>query len=271
MTRRHNAHKSALLLDDTPPRKPPRYKVNTSSTTSGMTFILDRQNPGHVTPVVYYTPRAHLKMQHLVRKCHKEVGWMCMVKEVAQRVYVIYEILIPEQTVTSVETDISAAGMAGLTDEMLDALEDGAGMYAWFHSHVNMGVSPSTQDEEQVAEFLEGQKVFIRGIVNKHGAQKVDVYYPELGIAFNCVETDVLWDVLDKDEITLMDKQIKDRVKEQVIVNHNAGNRTYGVGNPTGFQQLGRASGPQSTMNNFDDGDDPDDWSLRPSWEFMRD
>jgi hypothetical protein len=237
-----------------------------------MTFIIDRQSAAHVTPVVYYTPRAHLKMQHLVRKCSKEVGWMCMVKEVATRVYVIYEILIPEQTVTAVETDITATGMAGLTDEMLDVLEENAGMYAWFHSHVNMGVSPSNQDEEQVAEFLEGQKVFIRGIVNKHGASKVDVYYPELGIAFNCVETDVLWDVLDKDDMALMDKQIKERVKEPVIVNHNVNNRVYGANNPNGFQQLGRASGPRTTLSNLDDdNDDPNDWSLRQGWEFLRD
>jgi hypothetical protein len=163
-----------------------------------------------------------VKQCHLVAKCSKEVGWFALVDyDPVDETFVIDEIVIPEQIVTATETNIGKEDLANAAMKLIEAGKDTSRMYAWFHSHVNMGVGPSGQDEYQVEDFLEDLAdqptvpAFIRGIQNKRGELKLDVYYVQHGIAFQNVDHYVLYD--DDPQWTKdIDDIIKDNVKEQV-------------------------------------------------------
>lgn len=198
------------------PVKNNRFTVNTTSLTSSITKIVDNTDSVLVTPKVYFTPKVYQQMQFIVEHCQKEVGWMGLVNDLGKNTYLIDKLYIPKQTVSSTETDISSEAMANLALQVLDEGHDPSCMYAWFHSHVNMSVSPSVQDEEQVSEFIENCPVFIRGIINKKNDIKVDVYYRDYNTAYNCVKTDVWIDPISKEETEELAKTIKDNVINQV-------------------------------------------------------
>jgi hypothetical protein len=175
-------------------RRQMKYKVNTGSTTSkGITYIKGAtKHPAQ--PDIYFTREAWVKQCHLVDKCTKEVGWFAMVDhDEKANTFTITEIVIPNQEVTAAETDIGKEDLADAAMELIEAGKDTSKLYAWFHSHVNMTVTPSGQDEYQVEDFLEDLAdqpevpAFIRGIQNKAGDLKLDVYYIQHGVAYqNC-------------------------------------------------------------------------------------
>lgn len=51
-------------------------------------------------------------------------------------------------------------------ESMREKIPNGACL-AWFHSHVNMGVSPSSTDDKQFSDLKKDQPVYIRIIMNK--------------------------------------------------------------------------------------------------------
>jgi hypothetical protein len=77
-----------------------------------------------------------------------------------------------------------------------------------------MGVTPSGQDEQQIEEFLEnGCKQFIRGIYNKLGASKVDVYDVESNCIHQCVKNMVRPQPMADATKKHLDSLIKQNVK----------------------------------------------------------
>jgi hypothetical protein len=139
-------------------------------------------------PVVYYTAQVKAVINHLVAVNTAEVGWLGLVKQVNDNDYLVYKLYVPKQTVHSAETDIDSDAMANLGIEITDAGLPAEHLYYWGHSHVSMQVSPSGQDETQIEEFLEaGCKHFIRGIYNKQGHSKVDVYDVPRNVIYQCV------------------------------------------------------------------------------------
>lgn len=190
------------------------YEVDTGHMVAKVTPIVKRTDRPALpkTPTVLYTPEVKEQMDYIVKKCTQEVGWMGLVDDLGDNTYLIYEIFVPRQQVHGAETDISAEAMAELAMELIDDGHDTSKLYAWFHSHVNMSVSPSMQDEMQVEEFVESSPVFIRGIVNKRGESKVDVYYRDHGVAFNCVNTGVHYKALEKSDHDHLDELLKQNV-----------------------------------------------------------
>lgn len=198
------------------------FKVSTTALT-GTGPVAIRGGKGYpAEPTIYFTRETWVKQCHLVDKCTKEVGWFALVDHYEkENCFVITEIVIPEQTVTAAETDIGKEALADAALALIEAGKDTGKMYAWFHSHVNMGVGPSAQDEYQVEEFLEDLAdqpevpCFIRGIQNKKGDLKLDVYYVRHGIAYQNVKHGVLHD--DNPQWTKdIDAIIKTNVKEVV-------------------------------------------------------
>lgn len=254
-------------------REKTRFDVNTVAQTKGVVPITDSTVPKKPEPIVFYTPAAFQKMQLLVDICDQEVGWMCMVLNPKERVFVIYDIIVPEQVVSGAETDISQDSMAGIVDEVLEKTQDGAGVYAWYHSHVNMGVSPSPQDEYQVAQFLESCPVFIRGIMNKKGQAKVDVYFRDEGVAYTCVNTNVLWDGLPQSEIDLLRSQVKQRVKRYTPPALNTRKLPGRPVSRGGIKTITHPAGPGTDYDRelvWGDGDDDGD-DQNPGFQFNLD
>jgi len=200
------------------------YCVDTAGLEPRVSFI---EGPGlnktNDSPIVYIEPRAFQKMQQIVDECSLEVGWFCTVNKLANADYLIDEVYLPEQEVTGTETDIPADALEETYLAILAEGKDPSTMYAWFHSHVNMGVSPSGQDETQVETFLQTCPVFIRGIMNKQGHIKVDLYLRDEGIAYNAVPVERYFDPLTAAEENELSKLIKDKVKKQVYQPVNYG------------------------------------------------
>lgn len=166
-------------------------------------------------PEVRYTPFVYKAIQHIVASQPQEIGWLGLV-ETKDYGYLVTDLYIPEQTVSAAETDIDQDAMAALAIEIDEAGLDPSKLLYWGHSHVNMAVSPSHQDEEQVAAFIENASLFIRGIYNKHGDAKVDVYDKTQNVIFQCVRDCVDSPDLTKEEIKQLDTLCKNNLKKPV-------------------------------------------------------
>jgi hypothetical protein len=243
-------------------RKDMKYKVNTTSTTASGVVPIQGATKYPSEPDIYFTRETWVKQCHLVDKCSKEVGWFALVDyDETNNSFTITEIVIPNQEVTAAETDIGKEDLADAAMELIEQGKDTSKMYAWFHSHVDMGVSPSGQDEYQVEDFLEDLAdqpevpAFIRGIQNKKGDLKIDVYYIQHGIAYQNVNFYVIHDD-DPQWYKDIEAEIKTKVTERTYYCNGA----YGGGRTsTGKSGYGNANGNKSGVESnygwgYDDG-----------------
>lgn len=218
-------------------RKGMKYKINTTSATATGVVPIKGVNKYPEEPSIYFTREAWIKQCHLVDKCAQEVGWFALVDHCERdNSFTITELVIPKQEVTAAETDIGKEDLADAAMELIAQGKDTGKMYAWFHSHVNMTITPSSQDEYQVEDFLEDLAeqpevpAFIRGIQNKKGELKLDVYYVQHGIAYQNVDFYVLHD--DDPQWTKdIDAEIKNKVHTRPAQYYNyagaGGNRHF--------------------------------------------
>ena len=169
-------------------------------------------------PCVYYAEHVYQAIWYLVEKCSKEVGWLGLIEPMGQD-FMVTQIYVPRQEVTGAETDISPEAMADLAEEIMRAKKDPGQLLYWGHSHVNMGVSPSGQDETQIAEYLQNCDMFIRGIYNKRGESKVDVFDKTNMLVYEAVPNGRYHPPMNEAFKERMDKLIAQNVKEQVFVN----------------------------------------------------
>jgi len=144
---------------------------------------------------IWMTPLAFQKMWHFVDICSQEVGWLGSVEREGRN-FIITDVFMFEQEVTGTTTSLDEAGQTKLMENFL-AQENGTELYNsirfWGHSHVNMGTTPSGQDETTMKEFEEnGCAWFIRGIFNKRGRAQFDIFLYDEGVRVN----DVRWAIL---------------------------------------------------------------------------
>lgn len=189
------------------------YEFNSASTTPITSALRRRGDKVAVPPKVFYTWDAWNTIQHVIATCKKEVGWLGLV-ETRDDGYLITEVFIPEQEVTATETNIDPKTMAALVIDLLDGGKDPSKLIYWGHSHVNMNVGPSGQDEDQINEFITHCPVFIRGIYNRRGDSKVDVYLTKEKVIHQCVENGPLTEQLTVAQLKALDKIIKKNVIE---------------------------------------------------------
>ena len=164
-------------------------------------------------PKIYLDYNAYQKMKLYIDKNDDEVSWLCTVKDSInkqnQLEITITDTLMFEQTVSSVETEVTDEGMNQLANELLkqaDGMEIWNSIKAWGHSHVNMSVSPSVQDETQMELFSDhGHDWFVRIIANKKNDWRVDLYRYDLGIIYESLVPSIL---LPK-EVALLKENIK--------------------------------------------------------------
>lgn len=139
-------------------------------------------------PTIYITEQAISDMFLLTDECDTEVGWLGTVKQVPDsHDLLIDEIFLPKQECHYATTKLSVDGLMDVYNELMerkdgDKLVDS--LRFWGHSHVNMDVDPSRQDEEQMEMFKKNKcDFFIRGIVNKKAKMKFDVFYYNTNVA----------------------------------------------------------------------------------------
>ncbi len=218
-------------------------------------LILRHQDEELISPRVMYTPEVWDELWFIVKTCPKEVGWLGLVDKVgASNDYLVTEIFVPKQLVTGSETEISDAAGGGygeLIMQLLDENKDTGKLLYWGHSHVDMGVSPSGQDENQVEEYLLNNiPFFIRGIYNKKGAARVDVYDCAAGLVHQWVDNHVQTPGLSAERMIALSDVIKTNVKERKPVTYRR--------NPWPPQGKGLhvVNGRRPVMDDWDDDDD---------------
>lgn len=163
------------------------------------------------TPYVFIQADAIAKMQAYVESCPDEIGWLGTAHKHRSDV-VIEDVYLFDQEVHSTTTEITPEGLSQFGEELLQREDvDGMSIWnslkVWGHSHVNMGVTPSAQDNTQMDTFgNSGHDWFIRIIANKKGELKIDLYDYENGIQYH----DLPWEELYTAEESALHAQIRE-------------------------------------------------------------
>lgn len=172
-------------------------------------------------PTITISRKAIRKMDYIIDNVDTEVGWMGTVEE---RVgedgapnYYITDIFVPKQDVAATTCEMQSDGRTQLTMDILQKYGDEEGekivnaLKFWGHSHVNMGVSPSSKDNEMILDF-KTRDWFIRGIFNKKGDMKLDVYNFKQNIKYLDITPTIETDLTDEEKNEL-DNIIKNGLK----------------------------------------------------------
>jgi hypothetical protein len=138
-------------------------------------------------PFITISKQAITKMFIYVDECAKEVGWMGTAYRDGQHI-IIDDVYLFDQEVHATTTEITPEGLSDFAMELLnkpDGMDIWNNLKMWGHSHVNMGITPSAQDDSQMEKFQEGgHDWFIRLIANKRGEMKVDLYDYSSGVIY---------------------------------------------------------------------------------------
>ena len=146
---------------------------------------------------VYCLPTAWCKITTLVQKTDSEIAWHMLINKVSKTQYIITDVLVYPQTATgsTVNTDDTkyALWVNNIPDKEFEMLR-GQG-----HSHVNMGVTPSSVDAKYYSDLLQtvSKGFYIFMIINKKG----DIHLQLIDIDANIVyETaDIAFEIATKD------------------------------------------------------------------------
>ena len=181
------------------------------------------------TPLIYIAHEAYMDMWYLVQEVGTEVGWLCVVNQQTDGSFLISEVVLPKQQCHAATTELNEEGLALIYDELMneDAAKGispvseefrAAHLNCWIHSHVDMSVNPSTQDDQQMADFCtkygEDYDWWIRGIMNKKREARFTLYFKAMGQW--CLLDDVPWQHLIPQVNDGRRGAIKELVKERV-------------------------------------------------------
>lgn len=165
-----------------------------------------------LTPYFGITAEALIQMKCYVDGCSDEIGWFFTVEKNQEnnQIYIIKECYLFEQQVHATTTEIDGDRLATFAAELLEK-ENGFDIWnemrGWGHSHVNMGVTPSGQDDSQMEFFARaGQPFFVRIIANKLEVLKIDLFDYTTGVAY----IDVPWIEVPFEQ----DKEIVETIKK---------------------------------------------------------
>lgn len=129
-----------------------------------------------------FTPKAWIKMTALVARFETEVQWHGLAQRITENTFEIYDIIVPPHEVSSATVTSEYAPYIKWLDELDDTTFNAVRFHG--HSHVNMGVSPSSTDNKyrldlvtQLPKPVDGEDVFyIFLIINKKHEWSAEVY-----------------------------------------------------------------------------------------------
>ena len=169
-----------------------------------------------IIPHVHISATALDKMQVYVNEMADEIGWLGTTRREGNDIY-IEDVFLFRQQVHGTTTEITPEGLEEFGMEILqrpDGMDLWNSMKMWGHSHVNMSVTPSGQDNTQMADFERiGHDYFVRLIANKKGDMRIDVYEYDKGLEFHQVpwnryEVDNAFEVYEE-QISSLELQIQ--------------------------------------------------------------
>lgn len=164
------------------------------------------------TPKIYMTEVAKQKMETYIVECNEEVGWLATVSNEGLD-YVIEDTFLFKQQVHATTCEITTEGLTDFANEILllpDGMEIWNNIRCWGHSHVNMGVFASAQDDKQMEIFEDtGHDFFIRLIGNKKGAWNVTLYDYKNRVIWEEMSITTIFDENKQGDIQVLQDQIK--------------------------------------------------------------
>lgn len=170
--------------------------------------------------VVYFSALAWSKMVAVINTFDKEVAWHGLVKKLEtdadKKEYLVYDIVVYPQEVTGATVNTDQEEYEKWLDTFNDEDFDAIRMQG--HSHVNMGVSPSSVDighKEQIIKQLSDDMFYIFMIWNKKFQHHITIY--DFGDNVSYEDKDVEVKLYDSDGsldefIANAKKLVKDRV-----------------------------------------------------------
>jgi len=137
-------------------------------------------------PVIRFTRHAMKWIKAMVDVHDQEVGWYGLVQETGKYEFTVTEIFYPKhELMTATTCEIDPNGNVELANKLMDAGrdEDVMRIKLWGHSHHNMGVSPSGQDDDMGLELAaDNGDYLIRLIANKKGDMGITFYDMKKGL-----------------------------------------------------------------------------------------
>ena len=198
-------------------------KLRTAAVTEDVTFKIERTQPKVDKATLVLEPMAYYKMRALVTNSDKEVGWHGYTHRDGNKFYVDDIVLFPQvvtaATVTPDEKKY-VEWVNGLTDEEYNT------MHFHGHSHVNMGVNPSTTDTtyyETKVRTCEDYYIFI--IMNKKDDINVRIYDFTENIFYDTKDVEV---VRPTDVYTNWAKEQDKQFVDEIVPTHETYPVYYG-------------------------------------------
>lgn len=161
-------------------------------------------------PTLQFTPEVMAEMSIYIEECDVEIGWLGNIVKVDDKTYLCDELYLPDQDVGAATTEIQPEDLVKLAMQLDDdtKLET---MKLWGHSHAEMSVSPSGQDDKQIGVFRDsGLDVFFRIIANKRGDLDITFYDFKRNIEIQHLDFSV------KQTLNINEEAIKKAVAEKV-------------------------------------------------------
>ena len=157
-------------------------------------------------PTLFISNDAYLKMQEYIAQSKKEIGWLGTCSRQDDD-YIINNVYLFDQEVHETTCEITEEGLNKFALELMEkpnGMDIWNNICLWGHSHVNMGVLPSSQDNKQLDFFLKNMKegFFIRYIGNKKG---------EIGLQIVDIDKNI---ILDEKEISIKRIMTEEDVKQ---------------------------------------------------------
>jgi len=176
-----------------------------------------------VAPRIIFDLNAIASMEVIVSNCNEEVGWMGIVDKIGDNEYRVRDIMLPKQEVSGATCELTEQGLSEMATSL--PTEDLSKLRFWGHSHHNMGVDPSSQDEDQVVEMLVNSgDFFIRAICNKKGEMSVSFFNYLTKVAIDNIK----WSIDDGVDRSALAKKYEQEIKEKVgKFSYSSNNKEY--------------------------------------------
>lgn len=172
---------------------------------------------------LYILPQARQKMEVYCDLSEGEIGWLGFVEKFDKQGFLITDCALLKQEVHSTTTEITPEGLLEFWNSTTP--EQQQHIKLWGHSHVNMGVSPSGQDNDQMDYFKDNNPWFIRLITNKKREYYIDIYDYENGIKIHMDQADLITYNPGAKELR---ESIEAEIKEKVTKKETSYSKTYG-------------------------------------------
>lgn len=171
---------------------------------------------------IYISRKAYLKLKYFVTQCEEEISGLGKLlvskRDNGDSVLIVYDFEIFDQVVSGAHSTIDDDSLAKFLFEKTKAGENLAVYRVWWHSHAAMATFFSGTDTNTIDNSTEFP--YLVSIVTNHKLEfkaRIDIYSP-----IRVTEELEIEKLDDEDEElkALCLKEIEEKVKKEVVVNH---------------------------------------------------